>query len=233
MLAPLLVRRGDVDELRARADAGDYRAARWLPEVLARRGDLGEAAQVLRARADNGGFCDWMTAEVLAELLAERGDLDEAAQVSDLAIRILRAEAKTGFQHVARQLAEALARRGGWDELRARADAGDWPAARRFGQAPSTEHGDPDEAEQVCNRAIQGLRAQADEWHADWLLPGGAAWDEVFARIVTMDPFASFRLAEALAENGDLDEPARPGQRRRPVCRQAACRGAGRAWGPG
>ena len=68
-LAKLLAERGDLDELRARADAGDEAAASRLAELLAERGDLDE----LRARADAG---DGHAARQLAELLAERGDLD-------------------------------------------------------------------------------------------------------------------------------------------------------------
>ena len=50
-------------------------------------------------------------------MLAEHGDLDEAAQV-------LRARADAGDEDAAGALSELLARRGGLDGLRARADAG-------------------------------------------------------------------------------------------------------------
>ena len=43
---------GDLDELRARADAGDGHAAGLLAGLLAERGDLDGAAQILRAAAD-------------------------------------------------------------------------------------------------------------------------------------------------------------------------------------
>ena len=72
-LAELLAERGDLDGLRARADAGDGDAAGRLAELLAERGDL----DGLRARADAG---DGAAARRLADLLAERGDLDEAAR---------------------------------------------------------------------------------------------------------------------------------------------------------
>ena len=49
-LADLLRERGDLDELRARADAGDLSAATGLAGLLEERGDLDE----LRARADAG-----------------------------------------------------------------------------------------------------------------------------------------------------------------------------------
>ena len=117
----------DLDEaeqiLRARADAGDERAARRLAELLAQRGDLDEAEQILRARADTGDeSAVSRLAELLAELLAERGDLDDAEQ-------ILRARADTGDEsavlRLAELLAELLAQHGDLDKLRTRADADD------------------------------------------------------------------------------------------------------------
>ena len=47
-------RRGDLEGLRARADAGDRYAATQLAGLLADRGDFDEAEQILRARADAG-----------------------------------------------------------------------------------------------------------------------------------------------------------------------------------
>src|SRR5512135_3370582 len=82
----LLTGSGDPDGaeqiLRARADAGDERAARRLAELLAQRGDLDKAEQILRARADTGEeSAVSRLAELLAGLLEERGDLDEAEQI--------------------------------------------------------------------------------------------------------------------------------------------------------
>jgi hypothetical protein len=51
-LAKLLADRGDLDGLRARADAGDGPATSQLARLLVERGDLDGAKQVLRARAD-------------------------------------------------------------------------------------------------------------------------------------------------------------------------------------
>jgi len=61
--------RGDLDGLRAVADAGDGYAARELARLLHEDGDL----DGLRARADAG---DQYAASQLAGLLAGRGDLD-------------------------------------------------------------------------------------------------------------------------------------------------------------
>ena len=98
----LLAERGDLDGLRAQADAlvdaADVFAAMRLADLLAERGDLDE----LRARADAG---DEAAAWRLADLLAERGDLDE-----------LRARADAGDVHAAKKLADLLAERGDLDE---------------------------------------------------------------------------------------------------------------------
>ena len=53
-LARLLKRRGDLDGLQARADAGDTYAARQLADLLEERGDLDGAERVLRAQANAG-----------------------------------------------------------------------------------------------------------------------------------------------------------------------------------
>jgi hypothetical protein len=53
-LARLLAQRGDLDGLRARADAGDGLAAPALAGLLADRGDPDEAGQIERARAVAG-----------------------------------------------------------------------------------------------------------------------------------------------------------------------------------
>jgi hypothetical protein len=87
--------RGDVDELRARADTGDHRAASRLDDVLAKRGDLAP----LRARADAGD--DW-AARMLVRLLAERDDLVG-----------LRAEVDAGTRGALAALRELEARGGG------------------------------------------------------------------------------------------------------------------------
>lgn len=69
-LAELLARRGDLNGLRARADAGDRRAA----TLLAEHGDL----DGLRARV-NGG--DGAATERLAELLIKHGRDEEAERL--------------------------------------------------------------------------------------------------------------------------------------------------------
>ena len=114
----LLAERGEIVELRTRADAGDEYAAErlavWLGWRLAERSDL----DGLRAEADAGeGFA----AVQLAELLAARGDLEEAVQ-------ILRGPADTGVMDAADLLADLLAMCGDLDGLRARVSVGHWHA---------------------------------------------------------------------------------------------------------
>jgi hypothetical protein len=100
-LVDLLAERGDLDGLRALADADDRYAA-WR---LAERGDLDGATQMLRARADGG---DHVAVSRLADLLAQHGDVDGATQV-------LRARADAGDFPAADQLARLLAERSDLD----------------------------------------------------------------------------------------------------------------------
>src|SRR5262249_15285651 len=96
------------------ADAGDGNAARWLADLLARRGGLADAERILRAQIDiSDKYAARNLADQLARLLARRGDLDG-----------LRARADAGDWEAARQLADLLIWRGDLDGLRARADAG-------------------------------------------------------------------------------------------------------------
>jgi hypothetical protein len=101
-LVSLLLKRGDrvgaEQVLRARAEAGDGRAAWSLNGLLAERGDL----DGLRARAEAG---DGNAGGRLAHLLAERGDLDE-----------LRTRADSGDWSASQQLADLLMRQSGEEE---------------------------------------------------------------------------------------------------------------------
>ena len=77
-LAELLAERGDLDGLRARADAGDRAAAVRLAGLLAERGDL----DGLRARADAGDAdADLRLAGLLADLLVRQGRTEEAERL--------------------------------------------------------------------------------------------------------------------------------------------------------
>jgi polyhydroxyalkanoate depolymerase len=152
---------GNLDEteqaLRARADAGDERAARRLAELLAQRGDRADAEQILRARADTGDESAVLRlAELLAELLEERGDRADAEQ-------ILRAQADTGDESAVLRLAELLAgllaQHGDLGKLRTRADADDRNGATELAGLLE-ERADPDGALQIL-RAWPGQTSAA------------------------------------------------------------------------
>ena len=70
----LLAERGELEELRARADVGDWAAAVRLAKLLAEREDLGG----LRARADAG---DADADLRLADLLVKQGRTEEAERL--------------------------------------------------------------------------------------------------------------------------------------------------------
>ena len=199
---------------RLAAAAGDRDAAMQLAELLARRGDLDEAEQILRARADAG---DEPAAGQLARLLAERGDLDQ-----------LRARADAGDEPAAGFLAVLLASRRDLDGLRARADAGDEPAARQLagllarrgdldGPRARADVGDGDAAGQLADLLadrgdLDGLRARADAGDGDAagrladLLADRGDLDGLRARADAGDWHAAGRLAGLLARRGDLDQ---------------------------
>jgi hypothetical protein len=76
-LAELLAGRGDLDELRARTDAGDGCSASALAELLVGRGNLDEAMHVLRTQADAGDG----NLRRLAELLKQQDRSEEAKRL--------------------------------------------------------------------------------------------------------------------------------------------------------
>ena len=127
-MAEVLADRGELDELRARADAGDSSATSRLAGILADRGELDE----LRARADAGNQA---AASRLAGILASRGDLDE-----------LRGRTDAGDQAAARPLTELLAGRGNLDQalqiLRAQANSGHGDAQQIAGLLTQKGYGE-------------------------------------------------------------------------------------------
>src|SRR6266566_6812575 len=219
-LAGQLVRRGDVEELRARADAGDETATWWLADLLAERRDLDGAIQLLRAQADaddekaasrlatllgqrgdvaelraRADAGDQSAAEQLAVLLARRGDLDEAKQ-------LLGPYADAGDEQAAWLLAYLLAQRGHLEELRARADAGDEKAAWRVAELLAAR-GDPDGAKQIL-RARAAVGDQQAAFQLARLLVRRGDLAGLRARADAGDWHAARELAELLAQRGDL-----------------------------
>jgi hypothetical protein len=199
------------------AEAGDWFAAGQLADLLAERGDLDSAEQVLRARVRAG---DGHGAYQLAGLLAKRGDLDglraragegdhdAAWRVADLLaergdLDELGARADAGDQAAAWHLADLLVKRGDLDGLRARADEGDHSAAWRLADLLA-ERGDLDEAVQVLR-----ARVEAGDWHAAYRVGEHQAQlgdlDGLRARAGEGDEDAAIWLADLLARRGDLD----------------------------
>ena len=191
--AGLLARRSDVDGLRARAAVGDEAAALRLADLLADRGDLDEAVQILRDRANVG---DGLAALRLADLLAERSDVDG-----------LRARAAVGDEAAALRLAELLADRGDLDEavqiLRPLADTGNEYPASKLAELLA-DRGDLDEAVQI----LRPLADTGNEYAAsklDDLLAERRDLDGLRARADVGDKYAALALADLLAARGDVD----------------------------
>jgi len=214
-LAELLIRRGDLDGLHARADAGDEAAARRLAELLTWRGDM----DGLRARADAG---DGYAARELAQLLFVRGDLDGVVQ-------ILRARAAAGDRYtaarVAELLAELLARRGHLGEavqiMRPWVDAGDEDAARWLVTLLFVR-GELEGAAQILRTRADAGDEDAGKRLAELLARRGDL-DGLRARADAGDEYAGRELARLLEERGDLDG-LRTDRRRRRGRRLAAGR---------
>jgi hypothetical protein len=172
------------------ADIGNGFAAGQLAELLARRGDLEEAEQIVLALADaDSSAAVWLDA--LLGALQDLADADNgtAAKSLDELLDALRAQADVRNRMTARPLATLLANRGE-EELRARADARDRMAARRLAE-------------------LLADRGDADNWHVATqlagLLAGRGDLQWLRARADAGDEAAAEGLAELLAHRGDLD----------------------------
>lgn len=121
LLAGWLARRGNIEELQARADAGDTYAGMALAKLLAERGDLDRAVKILRAQ----GEYDSMTMAFLAFLLADHGRIEEG-------IQLLQGRADANDSYAQFHLPLLLARHGRTEEasyvLRARVAVGEQEA---------------------------------------------------------------------------------------------------------
>ena len=156
---------------------------------------------------------------------ADAGDGHAAGRLAEAAGRarrpgraaVLRARADAGDGDAARRLAELLAERGDLDEATdpaPRADAGDGDAAGELADLLA-ERGDLDEAGRSCAPGpTPATRLPPGGWPSCW--PSAATWRR---RCCAPGPTparrtAAWRLAELLAERGDLDGAAqilRPG----------------------
>ena len=187
-LAQLFAKRGDLDALRERSNAGDFYATAQLAKLLAEQYDTNAAIMLLREHADAG---DPFAALALAKLLAKAEDTDSLRERShagdpfaavalsgllvkrgnaDAAITLLREHAGSGHLFVSITLHQLLAERSDADALRERA-AGD-----PFAIVELAERGDAD-------AAIALLRERADAG----------------------SPFAAIHLADLLTKENDAE----------------------------
>ena len=160
-------------------------AAVQLAGLLAERGDLDEAAQILRPAANAG---DHDAARRLAGLLTERGDLDEAVQVT---VQVQRAGAYADLLRFATRLTKSSLPGGWpvcspsgatWTILRALADAGDPDVALRLAGLLA-ERGDLDSLRALADAgdrgaAVQLARLLAERGDLDSLRARADAGDE-------------------------------------------------------
>lgn len=191
-LADLLVERGDLAELRARAHAGDWPAGLHFIHMLVQRVALDE----LRALADTGNE---FAVEKLANLLAERGNLDQAVAVLTASID------KTRYPLLLRRrLAELLIQQrdveGALTELRKLTRTGqDW--AEDLLVDLLRERGD---------LAALRMLAQTDAFSAVrevlGALAAGGDIDGLRAEVDAGTPFASRYLIDLLAHTGKPGE---------------------------
>ncbi|GAA4630936.1 hypothetical protein GCM10023196_058310 [Actinoallomurus vinaceus] len=160
-----------------RVGTGDQTAARKLADLLVEHGRLEE----LRIRADAG---DQVAGRRLADLFLDQGHLDEA-------LSILRTQADVAAENpaavqerwnAARHLDDVLVQHGRFEELRARADAGDQSAGRRLDSLDLGPDGD----------------ITATHRHSG---TGGSSTSRTRAAQMNMAP-----IADLFAERGDLDE---------------------------
>ena len=212
-LADLLAERGDLDELRARADAGDEDAAGQLAELLAERGDL----DGLRALADAG---DEHAAMRLAELLAERGDLDGAARPGRRRRRVRRLAAGRPAGRARRPGRGRQYCGPGRRRRRVRRLAAGRAAGRARGPGRGCAPG-PTPATSTPPRG----------WPGCW--PSAATWTSCAPGPTPATGMPPGGWPSCWPSAGTWDEAARPGRRRRRERRRAAGRAAGRARRPG
>ncbi|MEV7547993.1 hypothetical protein AB0N89_00030 [Amycolatopsis sp. NPDC089917] len=133
-LARSLAELGRMDELKAMADAGSESAARILARVMLTNGKVDDAAH----------YSEGALGSDIDELVSAFVDDGQP----DRAVELLRSKSESGERYYTNRLAELLKKLGRDDELRARIDLGDEPAARCLGEL-LIEQGKTDEAERL------------------------------------------------------------------------------------
>ena len=200
-LVELLTKAGRVDQLRARADAGDHLAACRLGKLLAEQGLVDDAITLLRehSRAILQDHAQGLSPDVLeaaqqlADLLARQGRVDELQERTD-----------AGDVAAAQRLADLLAERGRVNEavtiLGRLAEGDEARAAYRLDRLLA-DHGRVNELQ---------LRAEQGDRHATnmllELLCTQGRVDELRVRAELGDGEAARRLAELLVGLGCVGE---------------------------
>jgi tetratricopeptide (TPR) repeat protein len=200
-LVELLAKERRVDQLRARADAGDHLAACRLGKLLAEQGLVDDAITLLRehSRAILQDYAQGLSSDVLeaaeelADLLAQQGRIDELQERTD-----------AGDVAAAQRLADLLADLGRVDEavtiLGRLADDDDSRSAYRLDKLLA-DHGRADELR---------LRAEEGDQHATDLLldllSAQGRVDELRVRAELGDGEAARRLVDLLVGRGRVDE---------------------------
>jgi hypothetical protein len=232
VVTDLRVRSGDMDELRAVAETGDYVAACRLIGVeaeedvqqirdAAARGDRLAAAWLVDETADDqhveqlrqrAGAGDRLAHGRLADIFASRGRLDEAAAM-------LTAAERAGDRLAGHQLIDLQLRHGTTEQqLRTRADAGDEYAEHAIviqplrgghtaGRIASTlcDLGEHDLAIEILKAHDDAFVELTDDYLIDMLVTCNRI-DLLREIAATGEPGSNVRLAELAAARGDVDE---------------------------
>lgn len=192
-LADLLASQARKAELRKRADAGDHLAAERLAELLVEE----EAITLLEAHAVDGGSA---IAIPLGRLLTRQGRPEDAVTVL--------AAADNGDRRVSDALARQLRSLRRIDDLRGRAESGDWPATDHLSRWLAA-NGKSDEAISLLRRRADAGEVLAVQRLAEHLLEDG----DVDGAVTMLrraadagDEFAGRRLVEILVRHERLNE---------------------------
>jgi thioredoxin-like negative regulator of GroEL len=190
------------EHLYRRIDTGDGIAAHRLADLLARQGRIDEAIEVLRALVDTGDVAAARKIQRLAEQRPVEGQIEVLQALADA-----RALATAGDEF-ARRLADLLAEQGRVEELRARVDHGDEPAAYALIHVLA--------ARGRIEEAIEVSRARADAGNefaarklADLLAEQGRVEEAIEvsrARADAGNELVARKLADLLAEQGRVEE---------------------------
>lgn len=212
LLDDLLAQQGRVEELRARASAGDRHAMWRLADQMENAGRVDETIELLSAHADD----DHSVAFRLAELLAKHGRMAS-----------LRVRADAGDKEAASRLARLLAQHGLLDELRTRADAGELSAQvdlldllvqqdRTDELGQRADAGDKHAARHLVDLLADQVRI--DELRAEIDAGTDGAVDKFTALLIAQGKLSRHEAAHihaiGLTADGSVYNPHEPGQHR-------------------